>query len=181
VEVKRYHIEGLLSFVPRIFSDERGAFMETFNEKQFAEFAGKSIHFVQDNQSISISNVVRGLHFQAPPFAQGKLVRVLKGKVIDVAVDIRKNSPTYGQHVSIELTAENNISFYIPEGFAHGFSVLEDQTVFAYKCTNFYSKQSEGCLLWNDPDLNIDWQIDQPLLSDKDQLGELFKNFKSPF
>jgi dTDP-4-dehydrorhamnose 3,5-epimerase len=181
VEVKRYHIEGLLSFVPRIFSDERGAFMETFNEKQFSEFAGKPIHFVQDNQSVSIANVVRGLHFQAPPLAQGKLVRVLKGKVIDVAVDIRKNSATYGQHIAIELTAENNISFYVPEGFAHGFSVLEKDTVFAYKCTNFYSKESEGCILWNDPTLNIDWKLDHPLLSDKDKVGELFKNFKSPF
>ncbi len=181
MEVKHYHIEGLLSFIPRIFSDERGSFMETFNEKQFAEFAGKNVHFVQDNQSVSMANVVRGLHFQVPPFTQGKLVRVLKGRVMDVAVDIRKKSPTYGQHVSIELTAENNISFYIPEGFAHGFSVLEDQTVFAYKCTNFYSKSSEGCLLWNDPKLNIDWKLDHPLLSDKDKTGEFFENFNSPF
>lgn len=181
MEVFKYHIEGLLSFSPQIFSDDRGAFIETFNENVFAEITGKKIQFVQDNLSMSKKNVIRGLHFQAPPFAQGKLVRVLKGTVIDVAVDLRKNSSTYGEHVSVELSGDNNLCFWIPEGFAHGFSALEENTVFSYKCTNFYSKQSEGCILWNDPDLNIDWKINEPLLSGKDKLGQLFKDFKSPF
>lgn len=181
MEVFKYHIEGLLSFIPTVFSDERGVFTETFNEKVFAEMTGKKIQFVQDNLSMSKKNVIRGLHFQAPPFAQGKLVRVIKGRVIDVAVDLRKNSATYGQHVAVEISGENNLCFWIPEGFAHGFSTLEENTVFAYKCTNFYSKESEGCILWNDQDLNIDWKVDSPLLSDKDKLGEKFKNFKTPF
>ncbi|MBK9192004.1 MAG: dTDP-4-dehydrorhamnose 3,5-epimerase [Crocinitomicaceae bacterium] len=181
MEIKRYTIEGLFSFVPAVFSDERGAFMETFNQKLIEEAAGRKIEFVQDNQSISKINVVRGLHFQVPPFAQAKLVRVLKGKVIDVAVDLRKNSPTFGQHVSVELSAENNTVFFIPAGFAHGFSVLEDNTVFAYKCSAFYSKHHEGSILWNDPLLKLDWQVQNPLVSEKDKTGPLLNELNSPF
>jgi len=181
VEIKRYHIEGVFSFVPKIFKDERGSFFESFNHKLFEEAIGKKIDFVQDNQSTSIKNALRGLHFQAPPFAQGKLVRVISGKAIDVAVDIRKKSPTYGQHISVELTAENNNVLWVPEGFAHGFSVLEDDTIFAYKCTNYYHKESESCLLWNDSHLNIHWKINSPLLSEKDKVGSELKNLISPF
>ena len=181
MEITRYHIEGVFSFVPKIFVDDRGSFFESFNQKLFDEAAEKKIEFVQDNQSTSIKNTLRGLHFQAPPFAQGKLVRIIKGKAIDVAVDIRKKSPTYGQHIVVELSADNNRVLWIPEGFAHGFSVLENDTIFSYKCTNYYNKNSEGCLIWNDPDLKIDWKINSPLLSEKDKLGDTFKNFVSPF
>jgi dTDP-4-dehydrorhamnose 3,5-epimerase len=181
MEIKRYSIEGLFSFVPNVFSDERGAFMETFNQRIIDEAAGRKVEFVQDNQSISKINVVRGLHFQIPPFAQAKLVRVLKGKVIDIAVDLRKNSPTFGHHVSVELSAENNTVFFIPEGFAHGFSVLEENTVFAYKCSNFYSKTHEGNVLWNDPSLNIDWKVQHPIVSEKDKIGPLLNELNSPF
>ena len=181
MEITRYHIEGVFSFVPKIFKDERGSFFESFNHKLFEEAVGKKIDFVQDNQSISIKNTLRGLHFQAPPFAQGKLVRVISGKAIDVAVDIRKKSLTYGQHISVLLTPENNTVLWVPEGFAHGFSVLEENTIFAYKCTSYYNKESEGCLIWNDSDLAIDWKLNSPNLSEKDKLGESFKNFTSPF
>lgn len=129
MEVKRYHIEGPLSFTLPLFSDDRGAFMETFNEKIFNDLTGQNIHFVQDNQSMSKKGVVRGLHFQNPPFAQGKLVRVLTGRAIDIALDLRKNSQTYGQHISVELDGYSNTAFWIPEGFAHGFSALEDKTI----------------------------------------------------
>lgn len=181
MDVKRYHIEGVFSFTPRIFSDERGSFFESFNQKVFNEIAGKEILFVQDNQSVSKKNVLRGIHFQIPPYAQGKLVRVISGKALDIAVDLRKNSPTYGQHIFEELSADNNRVLYIPEGFGHGFSALEDNTIFFYKCTNFYSKESERCIFFNDADLKIDWQIQNPILSEKDNEGELFKNFNSPF
>ncbi|MBI3135316.1 MAG: dTDP-4-dehydrorhamnose 3,5-epimerase [Bacteroidetes bacterium] len=181
MEVTHYHIEGLLSYVPRIFADDRGAFSETFNQQAFNAAVGQTITFVQDNQSISKLNVLRGLHFQVPPFAQGKLVRVLKGRVLDVAVDLRKNSATYGQHVAVELSGSNNCVFWIPEGFAHGFAALEEGSVFAYKCTAFYSRESERCIRWNDPDLAIDWGVLNPLLSEKDAEGTFFKSFNSPF
>jgi dTDP-4-dehydrorhamnose 3,5-epimerase len=167
--------------VPRIFSDERGAFLETFNEKAFAEMVGQKVTFVQDNQSVSKLNVLRGLHFQVPPYAQGKLVRVLKGRVLDIAVDLRKKSPTYGQHVAVELTGTNHCVFWIPAGFAHGFVSLEEGSVFAYKCTEFYHKESERCIQWNDADLNIDWHILNPVLSEKDAVGESFGLYNSPF
>ncbi len=128
-----------------------------------------------------MKGVLRGLHFQAPPFAQGKLVRVMKGAVLDVAVDIRKNSPTYGQWASIELTESNKMMYWVPPGFAHGFVTLEDDTVFFYKCTNVYNKSSEGSIRWNDPDLNINWNLENPILSEKDQISPLFKDFVSPF
>ena len=139
------------------------------------------IEFVQDNQSLSQKGVLRGLHFQAPPYAQAKLVRVISGAVLDVVVDIRKNSPTYGKHFDIELNAENKIMFFIPAGFAHGFATLADQTLFAYKCSNYYNKNSEGTILWNDPDLNINWNIENPLLSEKDLTGKSLRDFVSPF
>lgn len=180
MEIIKTPIEGLLIIEPTVFKDDRGYFFESYNEQRFKEL-GINDDFVQDNQSCSQKNVVRGLHFQKPPYAQAKLVRVLRGAVIDFAVDIRKNSPTYGQYFSTLLTTDNFRQFYIPTGFAHGFSALEDNTVFAYKCSNFYNKASEGCILFNDKDLNIDWQIESPITSEKDLLGEPFATFKSPF
>lgn len=175
-------IEGLLIIEPRIFQDDRGFFFESYSQKKYQE-AGINATFVQDNQSFSQKGAVRGLHAQAPPFAQGKLVRVLQGRVLDVAVDVRKGSPTYGQHVSIELSGENNLQFWIPEGFLHGFSVLEDNTVFSYKVTNFYDKASEIGVIWNDPSLGIGWGMDNKdvLLSAKDEILPAFNDFVSPF
>lgn len=180
MEVSVTPIEGLVVIRPKVFVDERGSFSETYNSQSFLS-AGITCDFVQDNQSISHKNVVRGLHFQAPPFAQAKLVRVVSGSVIDVAVDIRKNSPTYGQHYSILLSAENGVQFFIPEGFAHGFIALEDHTIFQYKCSNFYNKASEGSLLWNDPALNIHWTIENPIVSAKDVEAPVLADLKSPF
>ena len=156
------NIEGVIIIEPRLFEDERGYFFESFNQKEFQEKVCKTT-FIQDNES--------GLHFQKPPFAQSKLVRVVKGSVLDVAVDIRKGSPTFGQHVAVELTEDNHRQFFIPRGFAHGFSVLSKEVIFQYKCDNFYAPQSEGAIAWDDPDLGIDWQIsiDEILLSEKDK------------
>ena len=173
-------IEGLTIIKPRVFNDERGYFYESYNKTSFAE-NGLDIEFVQDNQSLSQKGVLRGLHFQAPPFDQGKLVRVIQGSVLDVALDIRPNSPTYGKYESIMLSGENKTQFWIPPGFAHGFITLEDNTIFCYKCTGPYSKESEGAILWNDSQLNINWGVDNPLVSEKDQEAQLFKHFKSPF
>lgn len=176
-------IEGVCIIEPRVFGDVRGYFFESFNAKDFQEQVGVNISFVQDNESKSSYGVVRGLHFQKPPYTQSKLVRVVKGAVLDVAVDLRKGSPTYGQHVAVELTAENHRQFFVPQGFAHGFSVLSEEAVFQYKCDNFYAPQSEGALAWDDPDLNIDWRIpaDKVLLSDKDRNHPRFAEFVSPF
>lgn len=179
--VDKYNIDGLISFIPRTFKDDRGIFFESFNQRQFNELVGEEINFVQDNQSISSKDVIRGLHMQSPPHEQGKLVRVTKGKVLDIAVDVRKSSKTYGQHIAVELSAENNRQLWIPPGFAHGFVVLEDDTIFNYKCTNYYNKDSEKTILWNDPILKINWAVANPLLSDKDLAGEKFENFDSPF
>ena len=173
-------IEGLIIIEPQIFKDSRGAFFESWNAKKFKQL-GINEDFVQDNQSVSSKGVLRGLHFQNPPYAQAKLVRVIEGSVLDVAVDLRKNSPTYGKHFSVILSEQNNKSFFIPKGFAHGFLSLEDNTVFNYKCSDYYNKESEGSLLWNDEDLKIDWQIDNPLVSEKDLQADLFKNFKTKF
>jgi dTDP-4-dehydrorhamnose 3,5-epimerase len=180
MEIINTEINGLLIIKPKVFEDDRGYFFESYNKNAFSNL-GINVNFVQDNQSLSGKNVLRGLHFQNTPFAQAKLVRVIKGSVLDVAVDIRKNSPTYGKHVSIEMTEKNKTMFYIPEGFAHGFLTLEDETIFSYKCTNFYNKESEGCILWNDPVLNINWNVHNPIISDKDKVGTLFKDFKSNF
>lgn len=173
-------IEGLLVLQPKVFEDARGYFYEPYNKKLMTS-AGVINDFVQDNQSLSQKGVVRGLHFQKPPFAQAKLVRVIQGAVWDVVVDIRKNSPTYGKHFGIELSAANKTIFYIPEGFAHGFATLEDNTLFFYKCSNYYNKESEDCILWNDKDLGIPWNIANPVLSEKDQKGKPFAGYNSIF
>ncbi|NVK63170.1 MAG: dTDP-4-dehydrorhamnose 3,5-epimerase [Flavobacteriales bacterium] len=178
--ITKTEIEGLLILEPRVFKDDRGLFFESFNEKLFEAEAG-NIRFVQDNQSVSKKGVLRGLHFQNPPHAQGKLVRVAKGSVIDVAVDIRRDSPTYGKHVAVELSAENNKQFWIPAGFAHGFVALEDDTIFCYKCTDYYAPECEGSLLWNDETLKIDWGIETPLVSPKDEVAPTFTNFETSF
>ena len=180
MELVKTTIDGLLIIKLDVFKDERGYFFESYNKERFAK-AGLMMDFVQDNESKSDKGVLRGLHFQKPPYAQGKLVRVIKGSVMDVAVDLRKGSPTYGKWESVVLTEENKLQFWIPEGFAHGFVALEDNTIFNYKCTNVYNKESEGSILWNDPDINISWNIDNPILSEKDKISPLFKNFESPF
>lgn len=165
-------IPGVVIIEPRLFADSRGYFFESFSERVFKEKVCNTT-FVQDNESKSYYGVLRGLHFQKPPHAQSKLVRVIKGSVLDVAVDIRKGSPTFGKHVATELTEENHRQFFIPRGFAHGFVVLSQEAIFQYKCDNFYSKESEGALAWNDPELGIDWQIpfDKVILSEKDTLN----------
>ena len=162
-------IVGVVIIEPHIFKDDRGYFFESFSQKEFEEKVCKTV-FVQDNESKSSYGVLRGLHFQKPPFAQSKLVRVVKGAVLDVAVDIRKGSPTFGQHVSVELTEDNRRQLFIPRGFAHGFSVLSKEVIFQYKCDNFYAPQYEGALAWDDPDLGIDWKLpaDEVVLSEKD-------------
>jgi dTDP-4-dehydrorhamnose 3,5-epimerase len=180
MEIIETKIKDLLIINPKVFSDARGYFFESYNETVFKQ-NGIEANFVQDNQSLSNTGVLRGLHFQAPPFDQGKLVRVINGAVLDVAVDIRKNSPTYGEYVAMELTEENKTMFYIPPGFAHGFLTLRDNTIFSYKCTNVYNKASEGCVLWNDKDININWNISNPILSEKDLVGTPLKEFTSPF
>ncbi len=180
LNIEQIFIDGPLIITPQIFYDERGYFFEPYNKKRFAD-AGIDVDFVQDNQSLSQKGAVRGLHFQAPPFAQGKLVRVVKGAVLDIVVDIRKNSSTYGKHYGVELSEKNFKLFWIPIGFAHGFATLEDQTVFEYKCSNVYNKQSEGGIKWNDTDLNITWTINDSIVSEKDQQLPLFKDFVSPF
>lgn len=175
-------IEGLIIIEPRIFPDDRGYFYESYSEKKYHE-AGIQSSFVQDNQSFSQKGALRGLHGQANPFAQGKLVRVLQGRVLDVAVDIRKSSSTFGQYVTIELSGENHKQFWVPPGFLHGFVTLEDDTIFTYKVDNYYDKVSEIGVLWNDLTLNIDWQTDlsNVLLSPKDEILPTFADFKSPF
>lgn len=171
---------GLFLLEPTIYGDARGFFMETFNAKGYEEFTG-DVSFVQDNLSLSHKGVVRGLHFQAPPHAQGKLVSVLRGKVLDVVVDIRVGSPTFGKPACVELSEENHLQLYVAPGFAHGFATLTDHTLFQYKCSNFYNKPSEGCLLWNDADLGIDWGVLNPIISEKDKEGIPLKNLESPF
>jgi|SRR2546428_2247315 len=180
MNVKSTPIAGLLIIEPTVFKDDRGYFFESYSQKKYTE-AGIDAAFVQDNQSLSQKGTLRGLHFQAPPFAQGKLVRVISGSVLDVAVDIRTNSPTYGQYFSVELSGDNQLQFWIPSGFAHGFITLEDNTIFTYKCTNYYDKNSEGGIVWNDPDLNIEWNVAEPLISEKDAILPLLRDLKSPF
>ena len=175
-------IEGLFIIEPCIFEDARGYFFESFSQREFEEKIGP-ITFVQDNESTSSYGVMRGLHFQRPPFTQSKLVRCVKGAVLDVVVDIRKSSPTYGQHVAVELTEDNHRQFFIPKGFAHGFAVLSEIAVFQYKCDEFYHPESEGGISILDKTLNIDWRIptDQAILSEKDIKHSLLKDFDSPF
>ncbi|MBS1535350.1 MAG: dTDP-4-dehydrorhamnose 3,5-epimerase [Bacteroidetes bacterium] len=166
------HLAGCFIVEPKIIFDQRGYFTESFNEKTFFECTGEQVHFVQDNQSYSSKGVLRGLHYQTGAHMQAKLVRVLSGEVLDIAVDIRPESPTYGQHVSVVLTAENQKQFYLPRGFAHGFLVLSETATFFYKCDNFYNKESEGGIAYNDPSLGIDWMLPEQelILSDKDKV-----------
>lgn len=170
MEVIKTDIEGVVIIEPKVFNDSRGYFYESFSQREFEEKVCKTT-FVQDNQSCSSYGVVRGLHFQKPPYSQSKLVRVVEGAVLDVAVDIRKGSPTFGKHVAVELTADNHRQLFIPRGFAHGFAVLSERVVFQYKCDNYYAPQSEGAIAYDDPALNIDWRIpaDKAILSDKDK------------
>lgn len=183
IEVKKTDIEGVLIIDPKVFGDARGYFLESFNAKEFSEKTGLNISFVQDNESMSTYGVMRGLHFQRPPFTQSKLVRCVKGAVLDVAVDIRKGSPTYGKHVAVELTEENHRQFFVPRGFAHGFAVLSETAVFQYKCDDFYHPEADGGICILDDSLGIDWRIptDRALLSDKDTKHALLKDFDSPF
>ena len=183
IEVIKTDIEGVLIIEPKVFGDARGYFLESFNAKEFAEKTGLNINFVQDNESMSSYGVMRGLHFQRPPFTQSKLGRCVKGDVLDVAVDIRKGSPTYGKWVSCELTENNHRQFFVPRGFAHGFVVLSETAVFQYKCDNFYAPQADGGISILDSSLGIDWKIptEKALLSDKDTKHALLKDFDSPF
>lgn len=180
MEFEKTNIEDVVLIKPNVFGDHRGYFYESYRADEFRS-AGIDANFVQDNQSMSKKGILRGLHFQAPPFDQGKLVRVVKGAVLDVVVDIRKNSPTYGAHYSVELAEQNKFLLWVPAGFAHGFVTLEDNTIFSYKCTNYYDKDSEGSIRWNSPELNIDWGLSDPILSDKDKEASLFTDFQSPF
>ena len=175
-------IEGVVIIEPRIFKDSRGYFFESYSKREFDEKV-RPVDFVQDNESCSTRGVMRGLHFQRPPFAQSKLVRCAKGAVLDVAVDIRKGSPTYGRHVAVELTEENHRQFFVPRGFAHGFAVLSDIAVFQYKCDNYYAPQADGGISIADTSLGIDWRIDPAtaILSEKDTRHPLLKDFDSPF
>ncbi|MBO5866277.1 MAG: dTDP-4-dehydrorhamnose 3,5-epimerase [Bacteroidaceae bacterium] len=177
MDVIKTEIEGVVIIEPRIFKDDRGYFYESFSQREFEEKVCKTI-FVQDNQSKSSYGVLRGLHFQKPPYCQSKLVRCIKGAVLDVAVDIRKGSPTFGKYVAVELSEDNHRQFFVPRGFAHGFAVLTDEAVFQYKCDNFYNKESEGSVAWNDPLLAIDWRIpaENVLLSEKDKLSKTIKD-----
>ena len=182
MEVIQTAIDGVVIIEPKVFKDQRGYFFESFSQREF-EAKVRKINFVQDNESMSCYGVMRGLHFQRPPYTQSKLVRCVKGKVLDVAVDIRKGSPTYGQHVAVELSEDNHLQFFVPRGFAHGFAVLSDTAVFQYKCDNFYAPQADGGISIKDESLGIDWKIptDMAILSEKDTLHSCLKDFDSPF
>lgn len=182
MEVIQTNIKGVVIIEPRLFKDDRGYFFESYSERDFNKQVGE-VHFVQDNESKSSYGVMRGLHFQRPPFTQSKLVRCVKGAVLDVAVDIRKGSPTYGQHVAVELTEENHRQFFIPRGFAHGFAVLSPEAIFQYKCDNFYHPEADGGISILDTSLGIDWRIptEHAILSEKDTKHPLLKDFDSPF
>lgn len=182
MDVIKTDIDGVVIIKPRIFTDSRGYFFESYSQKEF-DAKVRPVDFVQDNESCSTKGVMRGLHFQLPPFTQAKLVRCVKGAVLDVAVDIRKGSPTYGKHVAVELTEDNHLQFFVPRGFAHGFAVLSDIAVFQYKCDNYYAPQADGGISIVDPSLGIDWGIafEEAILSDKDKKHPLLKEFDSPF
>ena len=182
MEVIKTAIDGVVIIEPKVFKDQRGYFFESFSQREF-EAKVRKINFVQDNESMSSYGVMRGLHFQRPPYTQSKLVRCVRGKVLDVAVDICKGSPTYGQHVAVELSEDNHRQFFVPRGFAHGFAVLSDTAVFQYKCDNFYAPQADGGISIKDESLGIDWKIptDMAILSEKDTLHSCLKDFDSPF
>ncbi|MDY7396097.1 dTDP-4-dehydrorhamnose 3,5-epimerase [Aureibaculum sp. 2210JD6-5] len=179
MKIEKTFIKDLLILSPTVFTDERGYFFESYNKKHLEKFVNEE--FVQDNESLSQKGVLRGLHFQEPPYTQAKLVRVFAGSVLDVSVDLRKKSPTYGQYFKYILSSENKVQLYVPKGFAHGFVVLEENTIFCYKCSDYYNKNSERAILWNDATLNIDWQIKDPIISEKDKNAENFANFVTPF
>jgi len=181
MNVIKTDFRNVLILEPDVFGDDRGYFFEPFNEARFYLETGMNITFVQDNESLSKKDVLRGMHFQVPPKSQAKLVRVTKGAVLDVIVDLRKSEPTFGKHFKLVLSGENKRQLFIPEGFAHGFKVLEDNTIFAYKCSNYYSKENDRSLLWNDPAFAIEWEADNPSLSDKDKNAMRFDQFDSPF
>lgn len=180
MQIEKTDIPGLLIIKPKVFTDSRGYFFESFNKKQFYE-AGLKYEFVQDNISKSVKSTIRGLHYQIGSKAQGKLCKVISGKVLDVAVDIRFDSPTFGQFYAVELSEENSMMLWIPPGFAHGFSVLSDQAIFSYKCTEFYSMKHERSIRYNDPQININWMIEDPIVSDKDLNAPLFSEIEKDF
>jgi dTDP-4-dehydrorhamnose 3,5-epimerase len=177
MNVLKTELEGVVIIEPRVYADSRGYFFESFSQKEFEEKVCNTI-FVQDNESKSSYGVLRGLHFQKMPYTQSKLVRVVKGRVLDIAVDIRKGSPTFGKSVATELSEENKLQFFVPRGFAHGFVVLSEEAIFQYKCDNYYAPQSEGGILWNDPSLDIDWILNEKeiILSEKDKINPLLKD-----
>jgi len=181
VKIEKTNFKDLLIFQPNIFADERGYFFESFNESKFRVETGMNLTFVQDNQSMSEKGVSKGIHFQVPPKSQAKLIQVVQGAVLDVVVDLRQNQPTFGQHFKIVLSSENKTQLFVPEGFAHGFCVLEDNTIFTYKCTNYYSKENDRSMLWNDPALGIDWEIDHPIISEKNQEARNFSEYQDVF
>jgi dTDP-4-dehydrorhamnose 3,5-epimerase len=183
MDVIKTEIEGVFIIEPKVFGDARGYFFESYSAREFKEKTGLDITFVQDNESKSRYGVLRGLHFQLPPYTQSKLVRCVKGKVLDVSVDIRKGSPTYGKYAMCELTEENHRQFFVPKGMAHGFVVLSDEAVFQYKCDEFYHPEAEGAIAWNDPEIGIEWPVkaEDVLLSEKDKYHPLLKDFESPF
>ncbi len=182
MELIQTDIEGVVILKPRVFLDSRGYFFESFSQREFEELVG-NVNFVQDNQSKSTRGVIRGLHFQRPPYSQAKLVRCVQGRVLDVAVDLRKSSPTYGKHIAVELTEDNQLQIFIPRGFAHGFAVLSEEAVFQYKCDNYYHPEADSGISLLDPSLGIDWRIDtaSAILSDKDTRHPLLKDFSTPF
>jgi dTDP-4-dehydrorhamnose 3,5-epimerase len=180
MEIIEEPLPGILVIKAKVFADERGHFFESFRKDLF-ESKGVPVNYVQDNQSLSNKGIIRGLHYQVPPFAQDKLVRVISGSVLDVMVDIRKSSPTYGQSYSIELTGENFLMVFIPKGFAHGFETLADKTIFTYKCTDYYHPASEGGVAWDSPELSLPWRTKNPILSEKDKNNVYFKDFVTPF
>ncbi len=180
MKVTKTDFNGLLIIEPRVFHDDRGYFFESWNKQTFFD-AGIPYDFVQDNQSSSAVDVIRGLHFQVPPHAQGKLVRVSRGSVLDVAVDLRRNETTYGKHFKIHLNDKDHKMVFIPPGFAHGFKTLEEHTLFVYKCTDVYARETERSIRWDDPELGIDWETTNPQLSEKDRIAPLFRDFVSPF
>lgn len=181
MQIERFEVSGPLLITHQVFGDDRGLFFESFSAKKFRQTTGLDVSFVQDNESHSKIGTVRGLHFQAPPFAQAKLVSVVLGDVLDVVVDIRKGSPTFGQHVTVRLSEGLKQSFFIPEGFAHGFACLSETCIFQYKCSDYYEKSSEGAVLWNDPELAIKWGVELPIISEKDNAARPMSELNSPF
>ena len=180
MKVNETGFRDLYLIEPDVFADARGYFFESWNKERFTRH-GLELDFVQDNESMSGANVLRGLHFQLPPWEQGKLVRIIRGSALDVVVDLRKNESTFGKNYKVVLSAEEKNLLWIPPGFAHGFLTLEDNTIFSYKCTQLYNRESEMALAWNDPDLAIDWGISEPIISEKDKSAGSFRNFNSPF